>query len=302
MKRVVIFGAGAMGCLFASRLSQASHVTILDAWSEAIATIRGRGIKIEDGDSSYAVKVEAHVIGQPVEPSDLALVLVKSWQTETVAGHLNSYLRPDGLAVTLQNGLGNVELLGPKAFPGATGLGATLLGPGHIRVGGEGETQMVAPDWVVDLFREAGLATRCCNANEAESLLWGKLCASCGINPLTALLRITNGELLKRSEAYDLMIKATEECAAVAQAKGITLPFPDPADYVRNVAERTANNRSSMLQDILRGAPTECDAINGAVAREGRRVGKPAPVNETLWQLIRASGYQNRSRFGNEDS
>ena len=301
MKRVVIFGAGAMACLFASRLSKAAQVTILDAWTEAIAMIQGRGIKIEDAQGDSSVRVDAYLLGQPVEPADLALVLVKTWQTETVAGHLNSCLQPKGLAVTLQNGLGNVELLGARAFPGATGLGATLLGPGHIRVGGEGETQMVAPDWVVDLFRESGLAASRCNANEAEGLLWGKLCASCGINPLTALLRITNGELLKRSEAYDLMIKATEECAAVAQAKGITLPFPDPADYVRNVAERTANNRSSMLQDILRGAPTECDAINGAVAREGRRAGKPAPVNETLWQLIRASGYLNRSRFEHAD-
>jgi 2-dehydropantoate 2-reductase len=302
MKRIVIFGAGAMACLFAARLSKASSITIIDAWPEAIAAIRGRGIKVEDSQGGYTVRVDAHLLGQPAEPADLALVLMKAWQTETVAGHLNSYLHPEGLAVTLQNGLGNVELLGARAFPGATGLGATLLGPGHIRAGGEGETQMVAPVWVVDLFREAGLAASSCNANEADGLLWGKLCASCGINPLTALLRITNGELLKRSETYDLMIKATEECAAVAQAKSITLPFSDPADYVRNVAERTANNRSSMLQDILRGAPTECDAINGAVAREGRRIGKPAPVNEILWQLIRAFNFQNRSRFGNADS
>jgi 2-dehydropantoate 2-reductase len=302
MKRVVIFGAGAMACLFAARLSKASQVAIVDAWPEALALIRGRGIKVEDAQGCHTIRVDAHLPGQPVEPADLALVLVKAWQTETVAGYLNSYLRPEGLAVTLQNGLGNVEILGERAFPGATCLGATLLGPGHIRAGGEGDTQMAAPDWVVDLFRESGLSTRRCDANEAESLLWGKLCASCGINPLTALLRVTNGELLKRSEAYELLIKATGECAAIAQAKGLTLPFSDPADYVRNVAERTANNRSSMLQDILRGAPTECDAINGAVAREGRRIGKPAPVNETLWQLIRAFNYHNRSRFGNADS
>ncbi len=297
MKRVVIFGAGSMAGLFAARLAKASHVTILDTWLEAIVSIRKQGLRIEESSGSYSIRVDACLLGEPVEPADLALVLVKTWQTEEVAGKLASYLRPEGLALTLQNGLGNLDLLGSRSFPGATALGATLLGPGHVRAGGEGETQMVAPDWVVDLFREAGLDARRCDASEAESLVWGKLCVSCGINALTALLRIPNGELLKRSEACALMIKATEECAAVASSKGIKLPFPDPADYVRNVVERTATNKSSMLQDVLRGAPTECDAINGAVARAGRRMGTPAPVNEILWRLVRATSCQNRSEF-----
>lgn len=284
-----------MSCLFAARLAKASDVAMIGTWAEAIDTVRRRGILIDGLESASAIRVNSHYLGEPVEPADLAIILVKARQTGAVASHLASYLHSDGIAISLQNGLGNLELLGKRVSPGSTAMGATLLGPGHVRSGGEGLTQMVAPGWVADLFRESGLEALRCNADEAESLLWGKLCVSCGINALTALLRIPNGGLLERPDASALMVKATEECAAIAKLKGIGLPFPDPAFHVREVAKRTAINKSSMLQDILRGAPTECDAINGAVAREGGRLGAPAPVNEILWLLVRAASGQNRS-------
>jgi 2-dehydropantoate 2-reductase len=290
-----------MSCLFAARLAKVSDVTMIGGWTEAINAVRRRGILVDGLQADGPVRVNSGILGEPMEPADLAIVLVKSWQTGAVAKHLSRYLRQDGIAVSLQNGLGNLELLGERTYPGSTAMGATLLGPGHVRPGGEGSTQMVAPDWVVTLFRESGLEAGRCNADEAEGLLWGKLCVSCGINPLTALLRIPNGELLKRSDACDLMVRAANECAVIAKLKGINLPFQDAAVYVREVAERTATNKSSMLQDILRGAPTECDAINGAVVSEGKRIGAPAPVNELLWMMIKASR-QNGSDFNNADS
>jgi 2-dehydropantoate 2-reductase len=295
MIRVVLFGTGAMSCLFAAHLSQVAGVTMMGTWTDAIAEIRERGILFEDADGSRVIRVQTESLGTSIEPADLAIVLVKAWQTEQVAAHIDRYLNPKGLAITLQNGLGNLELLGPKTFPGATSEGATLLGPGHVRAGGHGPTHVVAPDWVVQLLRSAGFESYQCSSTEAEGLLWGKLSISCGINALTALLRISNGELLKRPTAKDLMIRASIECANVAQAKAIKLPFTDPAARVTEVAERTAMNKSSMLQDVLRGAPTECDAINGAVVEEGKRLNIPTPVNEMLWHLVRAAVHQDRS-------
>jgi len=296
--RVVIFGTGAMSCLFASRLSRVADVTLVGTWTEAIKAVRERGILVEDSREAWTVRVNADYIGTPPQaPSDLAIVLVKAWQTEQVARHLPEYLDPKGLAISLQNGLGNLELLGERAFPGSTAEGATLLGPGHVRAGGSGPTHVVAPDWVVKLLRASGFESYQCSPGEAGSLLWGKLSISCGINALTALLRVPNGELLKTPDAADLMVRAAKECADVGRAMGIVLPFADAAARVREVAERTAANKSSMLQDILRGAPTECDAINGAVAREGARVGVPAPVNDVLWRLVRSAVHKNRSEF-----
>jgi 2-dehydropantoate 2-reductase len=293
--RIILFGAGAMACLFAARLSQVARVILIDTWSEAITAIRERGIVYEDAREVRIVKVQAEFLGASVPPADLAIVLVKSWQTESISGYMPEYLNPKGLAISLQNGLGNVEQLGARAFPGSTAEAATLLGPGHVVAGGSGPTHIVAPSWAVDLLRSAGFESYGCSSKEARSMLWAKLCASCGINALTALLRIPNGELLVRPTATDLMVRATLECASVAGANGIPLPFADPAAYVKQIAEKTAANKSSMFQDLLRDAPTECDAINGAVVREGRQVGIQTPVNEMLYQLIRAAVPGNRS-------
>lgn len=294
--RIVIFGAGAMASLFAARLSSVAQVTVVDAWAEAIETIRARGIALEDSGTTLTARVEAELPGAGLTPSDLALVLVKSWQTAEIAPHLEPLLTPEGVAVTLQNGLGNLELLGPRAVAGSTEEGATLIAPGRVRAGGHGPTHVAAPEWVAGLLQSAGFDCRRCEPAEAGSLLWGKLAVSCGINALTALLRVTNGELLERPNAADLMTRAALECAAIARARGIELPYPDPVERVREVARKTAANRSSMLQDILRGARTECDAINGALAAEGRRLGIPTPINDFLWQLVTSAADINRSR------
>jgi 2-dehydropantoate 2-reductase len=294
--RIIIFGTGAMACLFGARLFQVAHVTLIGTWKEAIQAIRERGILLEDSHEFRKVQVNAEYLGEQLMPADLAIVLVKSWQTKGAAEYLPRYLKSDGLAISLQNGLGNVELLGARAFPGTTAEGATLLGPGHVRTGGSGPTHVVAPARIVDLLKSAGFESHQCSPGEADSLLWGKLAISCGINALTAILRVPNGELLKRPSAADLMVRAAVECAAVAHARGMQLPFADAAARAREVAEHTAANKSSMLQDILRGAPTECDAINGAVVCEGRHLQVPTPVNEIFWQLVKAAVQQkNRS-------
>ncbi|MBN2317530.1 MAG: ketopantoate reductase family protein [Acidobacteria bacterium] len=286
--RIVLFGSGAMACLFGARLAPIAEVTLVDTWLEGVAAIRERGIIIDDSKGSRSVSVRAQLLDAPAVPADLALILVKAWQTERIASSLAAYLSPEGLAVSLQNGIGNVELLGSRAFPGSTAEGATLLGPGHVRAAGSGPTHMVAPEWAVDLLRNAGFESNRCSLQEAESLLWGKLCVSCGINAPTGLLRVENGELLDRPDACDLMVRAAEECAAVARAKGIKIPFSDTAARVKDVARRTGGNKSSMYQDVLRGAPTECDAIYGSVVKEAGLHGVEVPVNSVLWKLMRA--------------
>jgi len=283
-----------MACLFGARLASVAEVALVGTWAEGLAAIQERGIVVEEPEGATTVRVQAVpqvALGEGVVgPADLVLVLVKAWQTERVAGRLASRLTPNGIVLTLQNGLGNLEKLGPRAHLGVTTLGATLLGPGHVRPGGVGPTQVAAPEWVADLLRSAGFETHL--AENVEGLLWSKLVANCGINALTALLRVPNGELLARPDATAVMDRAATECAAVARAKGIALPFDDPIAHVRAVAHRTATNTSSMLQDILRGAPTEIEAINGAVTREGERLYVRTPVNEVLWRLIKAFNHE----------
>jgi len=286
--RLILVGTGAMACLFGARLAAASHVTLTGSWVEAIAAVRARGIVVEESGARTVARVATAAWPADLEPADLVLILVKAWQTGNIAGHLPRLLKPGGVALTLQNGLGNLEALGPRACLGVTYQGAALLGPGHVQPAGAGPTWISGPAWLVRLFRGAGIAAELCDPQRAEGLLWGKLAANCGINALTALLRVPNGELLRRPDARLLMQRAAQECAAVAQAKGITLPFQDAAAEADEVARLTAANRSSMLQDVARGAPTECEAINGAVVRWGARLGVATQVNEILCRMVRA--------------
>jgi 2-dehydropantoate 2-reductase len=224
----------------------------------------------------------------------LALVLVKSWQTERAARQLAECLAPDGLALTLQNGLGNRESLehalgAERVALGVTTTGATLVGPGQVRPGGEGTVSVGEHprlELLVSLLRQAGFAVEV--VPEADDLLWSKLVVNAAINPLTALLRCPNGELVVRPSARELMGSAAREAAAVAEALGRQLTYADPVAISEDVARRTGANHSSMFQDVLRGAPTENDAICGAIVAAGEKRGVPTPVNRTLWLLVKA--------------
>jgi 2-dehydropantoate 2-reductase len=186
------------------------------------------------------------------------------------------------------------EVLGAeRCVQGVTSHGATLLGPGHVRHAGAAATHIAAsPEAAVhvrhiaDLFTRAGFETHV--SDSLDSLLWGKLIINVGINALTAILRVRNGLLAEVEAAYAVMCAAVDEAVAVVRGRGVALPYEDAPERARGVAIATAANRSSMLADVLRQQPTEVDVINGAIVREGARLGIPTPVNQTLVWLIKA--------------
>lgn len=284
--RVHVVGTGTLACFFGARLAHVADVTLFGTWAEGIAAIASGGIVVETSRGEEAFAAKAVRLGTPLEAADLVLVLVKSWQTDRVAREIPALSARGGHVLTLQNGLGNVEKLGGRAVLGVTEQGATLIAPGRVRPSGDGPTHIAGPESLAALFRSAGLDARAVDPALGASLAWGKLAANAGINALSAILKVPNGRLLERPEARALLEGAANEVAAVARAKGIALPFPDAAAEARRVARATASNLSSMLQDVLRGAPTEIDAINGAVVREGARLGVPTPANETLLRLL----------------
>jgi 2-dehydropantoate 2-reductase len=293
---VLIVGTGALATLFAWRLARAGHrPTMLGSWQPGINALREMGARLVDSwGQEDAVAVQ--VIEDSREPREVrhALVLVKSWQTARVAEQLAECLSPEGLVVTLQNGLGNYEILAQvlgadRVALGSTTTGATLLGPGLVKAGGEGTVSIQTHAWLGPLeaaLRSSGFKVDV--VRDAKSLVWAKLVINSAINPLTALLRIPNGELLNRPAARVLMHALADETAAVALAEHVNLNIDDPAAFVEDVARKTAANYSSMLQDIRRSAPTEIEAICGAVVRAGQRDGIATPVNDACWKLVRA--------------
>jgi 2-dehydropantoate 2-reductase len=294
--RILIVGTGALATLFAWRLANAgSDITLLGSWQPGLIALRDRGARLVDGRGNERT-VPVRVAQTPRECRDArqAIVLVKSWQTERAAEQLAQCLCNNGLAITLQNGLGNYEVL-EKALGkervalGSTTAGATLLGPGLVKPAGNGSIAIQSHthlDPMVAALRLAGFQVD--TIQDAQALIWGKLVINSAINPLTALLRVPNGELLKRPTARALMRALAEETAAVANAENVRLALEDPAAMVEDVARKTATNHSSMLQDIQRGAPTEIEAICGEVVRRGQRHGIPTPLNQACWQLVEA--------------
>jgi 2-dehydropantoate 2-reductase len=268
---------------------------MLGTWQEGLEVIRKSGVRLISPDGP-AEPVQVHATSDPSECEGVskALILVKSWQTGRAAGQVASFLPGEGLALTLQNGLGNLENLGDvlgydRIAQGVTTMGATLEAPGSVRAGGEGLTHIAhhprIEGWA-ELFMQAGIKIDV--TENVEELVWGKLAINAGINPLTALLEVPNGELIESDAATTLMHAAAQEAANVADALDIGLPFTNPARAVEEVARATAANISSMLQDIRRGAPTEIDAISGAIWKEGERLGVSVPISWTLWQLVRS--------------
>lgn len=293
---ILIVGTGALATLFAARLGRAGHpITMLGTWADGLRALRENGARLIESDGR---EQRSPVIATD-EPRDclgarFALVLVKSWQTQRAASQLATCLAEDGLAITLQNGLGNREILAgmlgqKRAVLGSTTTGATLLGPGLAKPGGEGTISIESHPGIAPLLaalRSARFKVE--TVDDARSLVWNKLVINSAINPLTALLRIPNGQLLERPSARALLRSLAKETAAVAIAEQARLAGADPVKSVEAVALKTAANHSSMFQDIQRGAPTEIDAICGAVTRAGRRHNIPTPINQACWQLVQA--------------
>lgn len=301
---IVVVGSGAMGGLFGARLAAAGHdVLLYDTWQEHVDAIEERGLFIEGPDGT-PIRYQVQATGNPpstLRGAELILVHVKSYDTYNALAPLEPRINPESLILSLQNGLGNLEQM-QKALPnhqrfllGTTAHGAGVTAPGRIRHAGPGPT--VIGDPVQDrtprlnlkpvraAFQDAGFTTHI--RDSILEAVWLKLAANVSINPLTALTGVRNGQLLDDPDLLELADAAVAETIAVMQATGIDAPKRDFTQFAREVMRDTGTAHSSMLQDIQNGKRTEIDAINGAVARLGRNLGVPTPVNRWLTALVR---------------
>lgn len=295
----MIVGSGALATLFAHRLAiSGTQVNMLVGWPDGLTALSQNGARLVDGEIESAVSVNVSNKALDFANSTRALVLVKSWQTARAANQLADCLGQDGIALSLQNGLGNYEILADhlgeqRVALGSTTTGASLLAPGQVRAGGEGQIVVAEHARIDSIFEglvQAGFDVG--KTDKLAELLWGKLAINAAINPLTALLEIANGELLGRPDYESWMQSLAYEVAELAAAQGFELPYDNAFEMAAEVARRTASNYSSMLQDIRRGAPTEIEAICGSVVRQGKKMKVETPSNQQMlqWVLEKAQG------------
>jgi 2-dehydropantoate 2-reductase len=287
-----------MGCLFAYLLSKAEgDLWLIDNHLERKTKIEQEGLCIEGISGEHHLWPKITLDPGEVGPVDLVLLCVKAGDSFTAAKSAYPLLASGTSFLTLQNGLGNIEKIEEAlgkgvVLGGTTAMGATALASNRIRHAGWGETVIGETSGqetprlkkVLALFEACGIQASL--TGDLEGLLWSKLVINVGINALTALTRLRNGELVNYPGTRRIMRLAVEEACAVVRAKGIRLLHENPIEKVESVCHATASNISSMLQDVLRTKRTEVGSINGAVMAEGERLGIPTPVNAVLMDLV----------------
>jgi len=298
-----VLGAGAIGSLFGGFLAKEGNDVVLVGRERHVNAIQQKGLMIRDG-VEYVVKVKAVTAVDQVEtPLDLILLTVKAYDTRQAILEVNDLMDEKTTLFCLQNGLGTEEIaseLIENPLRGVTSNGSLLVKPGVIAHTGRGDTILGEQDGrvtqrmkrIADTFTQAGLNTRI--TDNIQGVVWMKTLVNSGINPFGALTGMTNGELIREPSLKGLMIRTVEEGVRVAEKMGINLEG-DPVDLTLQTAERTANNRNSMLQDILRSKRTEIDFINGAISEQGRRNRVPTPINDVLTGLIRTLEHKNKN-------
>jgi 2-dehydropantoate 2-reductase len=273
--RVAILGMGAIGHVIARALDGRADIVKVDRTKSPL----------RDGEA----------------PVDAAIVTTKTPGTVWAAAMAAKILAPDGVALTIQNGLGNFEVLvehvgRERAAVGVIYVGAELV-KGELRATGAGKVELGRPvatasrtklDELGRLLREGGMEVTV--VDDAWPAVWRKVVTNAAVNPLTALIRRTNADLLADAPASRVADCLAREVARVATASGVRIDEEEAAEQWRAMAALTGANRSSMLQDVEAGRPTEIDAISGAVAREGERRGVAAPLNQAMTLLVSSLG------------
>ena len=294
--KIAILGSGALGCTFGAALTEAGHETWLLGRSAAhTEAMRQNGLQVEDANGTRRVAV--HATNQPAEagPADLVVVLVKSMQTEAAMRSALALVGRDTLVMSLQNGLGHEEILGQivgreRVLAGKTYVGGVLLGPGRVLSGIKGKPTLIGEldgqitprvQRIADAFNGAGLATTI--SHNIIGTMWDKLLINVATGALSAITRLTYGQLYEEPLLKATALAAVTEAMEVAHAMGIRLSITQPEQAWAMASEGLPYSfKASMLQSLEKGSVTEVDFVNGSVVRHGESAGVATPVNATL--------------------
>ncbi len=312
--RILVVGAGAIGTLLAVRLARSGGEVRVAVRGDSVDRLARDGLRVE-GPRPDDARVDVVDSAGPLGASDATLVAVKGYDLEAAARSIGR--RPGVPTLLIQNGLdliprveAGLRAVGtdPSGVPivrGVLTLPVTLLGPGRVRETGVGWVVLPSDGpgplrepvrlWA-GLLAGAGLEVR--RVPDFEREVWRKLLVNAAINPVTAMHGVENGRLAQepwRGQALQLL----EEARQVAAAEGFEFPREEAERELFEVVRATAANRSSMLQDVDRGRPTEIGTISGAVLKRGRRHGLDLPgtrrVVDRLSRPVAGAGAPTRA-------
>jgi 2-dehydropantoate 2-reductase len=305
--KILIMGAGSIGSVTGGFLAEAGHKVTLVGRAPHMSAIERNGLHIDGiwGDHHVTNLRTATSCGQlGGETFELVVLSAKSYDTKQAIAEATPLVAPDGLVVSFQNGLGNVETIASavgseRALGGMVIFGGRIDEPGRVTVtvyanevkigSSTGEVSRDRVEEIVRVIDAAGVPTLA--TDEIDKHIWGKILYNGALNPLSAILNATYGELGADQTTREIMAKVVEEVFAVAQARGVELFWKRPDEYLKVFYEElvppTESHYASMLEDLKRGGRTEIESINGAVVKYGIEVNVQCPVNEVLVGVIR---------------
>ena len=296
--RIYMIGAGAMGGVYGGLLMRAGYdVTLIDPREDHIRKIQNDGITIEGVRGTHVIRLPAQSDHAGLAPADLAIVFTDSNSTRDAAKAAKQLLKPEGFALTLQNGIGNVEALidelgrqrviagvsmnsaaNPSAGRSAyTNVGMTSIGELDGR-----DTPRVKQ--VAEMLNKAEIPTEI--IPDPLNWIWGKFVLNCGVNALTAITGLRSGEIYRTPEVSALQDRVIDEIMAVVEGKNLKLPEQNPRKKIKDHC-RIRYNKPSMMQHIEQGRRTEIDSLNGALVREARALGIATPYNEAVVAIVK---------------
>lgn len=297
--RVALIGTGAMGCILGSALARSgAEIVCTDHNPAVVEALQGEGIRVRGVLGDHAVPVRAVADPALLGQVDMALVLVDAGATMAAAEVARNCLGGDGFAVTLQNGIGNLEALVDvlgveRVIAGVTYNSGTGEGPARSWHTHLGQTTMgeasgrITPrlQALAERLRSQGMPVEI--DTRVESAIWSKFVHNCAINPVSALTGLRPAQIMQTAPARALMEHVIDEILEVAQALGIELPENDPrGEILQHCRERM--NQPSMLQHLRSGRPTEIGALNEALLRRADAIGLSLPFNTAVVLAIRA--------------
>jgi len=303
MKPITIIGNGALGLLFAAFFAAKNiKVQIITRQKTSATKINKGGISLtnlSNGVINYNDNIYATTDYNQLNPSDIVIILTKSYSTEETIKKNLKFLKKTKTILTLQNGLGNIEILESylidnNIIAGTTSIGATAIDSNKTKYCGKGMVDIANVNNNKDgndilknlseLFVKCGV--KCNIHNNWETVIWSKLYVNAIINPITALYKITNGEIIENPKFKKLAKQSSDEILKILKTKKIDIQLEKPFDKILEICKITSNNKSSMLQDILNNKQTEIEQITGEIIRIAKEAEIETPINSMLYEKL----------------
>jgi 2-dehydropantoate 2-reductase len=297
--RVCVVGCGAVGSLFAANLATLEDVEVwaFDLNQPHVDAINRDGLRLT-GAGDVVGRLRATSDASEIPACDFGIVATKCMHTASAIA-ATAHAFADGCVATVQNGIGNEEVLAEhveRVIRGTTFPAGKLTAPGVVQWDVKGDTTFglfdPKPSTFAAVERLAGACTRggmpSQAVEDARGPQWRKVIFNAATNPLGALTGLTHGRVCERPDLRALASRLVDEGKAVAAAQGITLDS-DPEELIDYAARKGVayDHKASMLQDVEARRQTEVDFLNGGIAKFGRQLGVPTPAHESIWALVK---------------